>query len=515
MNTFITIDPGSTNTVGAVLIEGATKPRVLRHIDGSGLCPSVVAYLQDGRIVVGREALRYVRECPQNVVQSPKRDYGTGKCYDTSAGAIRPENAQGDICRFVYDTAIKDAGIPGSGVSAVVVYPMGFTPVQRATYLEAIASRGVPVLVEACSDEATAAAMAVADAYGEDIHGKTILIMDLGGGTLDIVLAVCEMVDGLPCLKTRAVGAIPDLGGIDFTNVIVDRVVELAAERFGVSQAMLRSNQDVMNAIRQSCEEMKPALCERDVQNSIFIPGMDVPLNIDLTNSWFEESVMGFVDAFMDEVDATIRRGVEDRPSNLERLGIGPMTSDADIDVVSFIGGGSKPKVIRRAFAARHPVLADRIVEDVDPQFAVAIGASLIARRVSESSGEGTVPVIGRCRCSYGVSIHHPDDGRTYVHVHLWEGDPVPSNMEATYYIPDGAKGRVATRVYAIEGIDHSTAVCNPLFCNELAKLVVKTDDMVPGDDIQVDVEIPRVQLLRVTARYKGVEYPVDVELPR
>ena len=71
------IDLGTTNSV--VAIARAGKPEALRDGHGQALIPSVVAWLEDGSVLVGDAARERLQTDAANVVSSVKRLMGRGK----------------------------------------------------------------------------------------------------------------------------------------------------------------------------------------------------------------------------------------------------------------------------------------------------------------------------------------------------------------------------------------------------------------------------------------------------
>ena len=66
MGKIIGIDLGTTNSCVAVL-EG-DKPKVIENAEGARTTPSVVAYAEDGEILVGQSAKRQAVTNPENTV---------------------------------------------------------------------------------------------------------------------------------------------------------------------------------------------------------------------------------------------------------------------------------------------------------------------------------------------------------------------------------------------------------------------------------------------------------------
>jgi molecular chaperone DnaK len=74
MGKIIGIDLGTTNSCVAVLDGG--KPRVIENAEGDRTTPSIVAYTEDGEILVGQSAKRQAVTNPANTLFAVKRLIG-------------------------------------------------------------------------------------------------------------------------------------------------------------------------------------------------------------------------------------------------------------------------------------------------------------------------------------------------------------------------------------------------------------------------------------------------------
>lgn len=74
MGRIIGIDLGTTNSCVAIM--DGTKARVLENAEGDRTTPSIIAYAQDGEILVGQPAKRQAVTNPQNTLFAIKRLIG-------------------------------------------------------------------------------------------------------------------------------------------------------------------------------------------------------------------------------------------------------------------------------------------------------------------------------------------------------------------------------------------------------------------------------------------------------
>src|ERR1700720_554827 len=225
------IDLGTTNSVVAVMEGG--KPTVVINSEGSRLTPSVVAFTKSGERLVGQIAKRQAVLNPENTIYSAKRFIGRrfsevqdeikNVPYKVVAGpndAVRflimgkqytPEEISALVLRKLAEDAAKYLGEKVS--DAVISVPAYFNDAQRQATKDAGKIAGLEVL--RIINEPTAAALA----YGLDKkNDETVLIFDLGGGTLDV--SILDVGDGV--VEVRATSGDTHLGGDDFDRRLVD-----------------------------------------------------------------------------------------------------------------------------------------------------------------------------------------------------------------------------------------------------------------------------------------------------
>ena len=206
----IGIDLGTTNSAIAVWQDG--KPELIANALGERLTPSVVSVLEDGAIVVGQAAKDRLLTHPTMTIAAFKRWMGSGRSTLLGKRSFRPEELSALVLRQLVDDAARALGRPIT--EAVISVPAYFSDAQRRA--TRIAGELAGLKVERLVNEPTAAAIA----YGlhDALNEHRILIIDLGGGTLDVSLL--EFFDGV--MQVHATAGDNFLGGEDFDSVIVD-----------------------------------------------------------------------------------------------------------------------------------------------------------------------------------------------------------------------------------------------------------------------------------------------------
>src|SRR5213595_967566 len=231
----IGIDLGTTNSCVGV-IEGG-EPSVIPNAEGGRTTPSVVAFTNDGKRLVGAPAKRQQVTNSQNTIFSIKRFMGRkyGEVseemkivpYEVSEGpngdvrvkAASKDYAPPEISAMILQKLKADAEayLGESVTDAVITVPAYFNNAQREATKDAGKIAGLNVL--RIINEPTAAALA----YGleKEASDHTILVFDLGGGTFDV--SILELGEGV--FEVKATNGDNHLGGDNFDKAIVDWMV--------------------------------------------------------------------------------------------------------------------------------------------------------------------------------------------------------------------------------------------------------------------------------------------------
>ncbi|VDY36010.1 Heat shock protein 70 [Morganella morganii] len=212
MGKIIGIDLGTTNSCVAVM--DGNQARVLENAEGDRTTPSIIAYTQDGEILVGQPAKRQAVTNPQNTLFAIKRLIGrrfddeevrrdmnimpykivssdNGDAWVEAKGQkMAPPQVSAEVLKKMKKTAEDYLGEPVT--EAVITVPAYFNDAQRQATKDAGRIAGLDV--KRIINEPTAAALA----YGLDreVGNRTIAVFDLGGGTFDISIIEIDEVDG-------------------------------------------------------------------------------------------------------------------------------------------------------------------------------------------------------------------------------------------------------------------------------------------------------------------------------
>jgi molecular chaperone DnaK len=370
----IGIDLGTTNSCVAVM-EG-NKAKVIENAEGGRTTPSMVAFTDDGQILVGQPAKRQSITNPENTIFAIKRLIGrryddpiTQKDKEMVSYHIVPgpngdawvevkgkKYSPSQISAFIL-TKMKEtaeANLGSTVTQAVITVPAYFNDAQRQATKDAGRIAGLDVL--RIINEPTAAALA----YGLDrkASGK-IAVYDLGGGTFDI--SILEIGEGV--FEVKATNGDTFLGGEDFDKRIMDYLADEFRKETSID---LRKDRLALQRLKDAAEKAKIELSSA-TQTEVNLPFITADQNgpkhlaIKLSRAKLEALV-----------DDLIQRTVEPCKAALKDAGLQP----SDIDEVVLVGGQTRmPKVqetVQKLFG-REPH------KGVNPDEVVAIGAAIQA----------------------------------------------------------------------------------------------------------------------------------------
>ncbi|HLO21876.1 MAG TPA: molecular chaperone DnaK [Methyloceanibacter sp.] len=370
----IGIDLGTTNSCVAVM-EGK-NPKVIENAEGMRTTPSMVAFTDDGEIIVGLPAKRQAVTNPENTFFAIKRLIGrryddpmvekdkklvpykiirgdNGDAWVESHGKkYSPSQISAFILQKMKETA--EAYLGQKVEQAVITVPAYFNDAQRQATKDAGKIAGLEVL--RIINEPTAAALA----YGlEKKEGKTIAVYDLGGGTFDI--SILEIGDGV--FEVKSTNGDTFLGGEDFDMRIVDYLANEFKKETGID---LRGDKLALQRLKEAAEKAKIELSST-TQTEINLPFITADksgpkhLTMKLTRAKLESLV-----------DDLIQKTIGPCQNALKDAGLKP----AEIEEVVLVGGMTRmPKVVEtvKNFFGREPH------KGVNPDEVVAIGAAIQA----------------------------------------------------------------------------------------------------------------------------------------
>jgi molecular chaperone DnaK len=347
------IDLGTTNSAAAV-IEGG-RPVVIPSAEGatpSGkMFPSVVAFTQDGQLLVGDPARRQVVTNPEGTIFEIKRKMGTDYKVSTFGKQYSPEQVSSYILQKIKHDAEVFLGYPVK--KAVITVPAHFNDNQRQSTKDAGEIAGLEVV--RIINEPTAASLA----YGLDKAEKEmkILVFSFGGGTHDATI----MEFGQGVFQVLATSGDTQTGGADVDNSVIEVLLQDFRSKTGIN---LRNDRTAMARLKEAAEKAKielSNLTSTDIDLPFIASDLTGPKNLHfaLTRTKLEEVARPIVS----RTEETMRRVMNDAK-----------LSPTQIDKVILIGGMTRMPLVRKFVEDVAGKPAER---GVDPMEAVAIGAAI------------------------------------------------------------------------------------------------------------------------------------------
>ena len=300
MTAAVGIDLGTSRSVVCVVEDGSCV--VIPNSAGSRSTPSVVAFAHDGGELVGEVARRQAVTNAARTIQSVKRHLGTGWTTEIDGEHLTSVQLSAMILRKLSSDATSRLGQPVT--DAIITVPSCFDEPRRQAVREAGRMAGLNVL------RVIAAPAAAALAYHWQRKGEaTILVFDLGGGTLEV--CVLEVSEG--AVHVKATSGDCHLGGDDWDQRIVDHLLQRARDAHGVD---LAADATALQRLRDAAEQAKIDLSSR-TEAQVSLPYLTVsadgPVHLDvtLTRTEFEQATADLLgrcrDAFEDVVQESVR----------------------------------------------------------------------------------------------------------------------------------------------------------------------------------------------------------------
>ncbi|MBD9396259.1 MULTISPECIES: molecular chaperone DnaK [unclassified Pseudomonas] len=377
MGKIIGIDLGTTNSCVSILENGNVK--VIENAEGARTTPSIVAYANDGEILVGQSAKRQAVTNPHNTLFAVKRLIGrrfeedvvqkdiklvpykivkasNGDAWVQASGKdMAPPQISAEVLKKMKKTAEDYLGEPVT--EAVITVPAYFNDSQRQATKDAGRIAGLDV--KRIINEPTAAALA----YGMDKAkgDHTVIVYDLGGGTFDVSVIEIAEVDGEHQFEVLATNGDTFLGGEDFDMRLIDYLVDEFKKESGMD---LKNDPLALQRLKEAAEKAKIELSSSqstDVNLPYITADATGPkhLNVKISRAKLESLV-----------EDLVSRTIEPCRIALKDAGI----DVGKIDDVILVGGQTRMPLVQKAVS---DFFGKDARKDVNPDEAVAMGAAI------------------------------------------------------------------------------------------------------------------------------------------
>ncbi|MCI8211024.1 molecular chaperone DnaK [Pseudomonas sp. S25] len=377
MGRIIGIDLGTTNSCVSILENGSVK--VIENAEGARTTPSIIAYANDGEILVGQSAKRQAVTNPHNTLYAVKRLIGrkfeeevvqkdiqmvpykiakadNGDAWvEVNGKKMSPPQISAEILKKMKKTAEDYLG--EAVTEAVITVPAYFNDSQRQATKDAGRIAGLDV--KRIINEPTAAALA----YGMDKAkgDHTVIVYDLGGGTFDVSVIEIAEVDGEHQFEVLATNGDTFLGGEDFDIRLIDYLVDEFKKESGMN---LKGDPLAMQRLKEAAEKAKIELSSSnstDVNLPYITADATGPkhLNVKISRAKLESLV-----------EDLVQRTIEPCRIALKDSGI----DISAINDVILVGGQTRMPLVQQKVTE---FFGKEARKDVNPDEAVAMGAAI------------------------------------------------------------------------------------------------------------------------------------------
>ena len=347
------IDLGTTNSAAAIMEAG--RPAIIPSAEGPTIAgkmfPSVVAFTEDGQLLVGEPAKRQAVTNPDGTVFEIKRKMGT----DYKVNIFGKEYTPQQISAFILQKIKRDAEtfLGEKLKKCIITVPAHFNDNQRQATKDAGEIAGFDI--SRIINEPTAASLA----YGLDKLEKEmkIMVFSFGGGTNDTTM----MDFGGGVFEVLGTSGDTQLGGTDLDNAVVQHLLKEFRDQTGID---LGGDKMAMRRLREAAEKAKielSTLTTTDIDLPFIASDKSGPkhLHISLNRAKLEQLTQPIVQ----KIKEPIMRTLQDAKLNPK-----------DIDKIILIGGQTRMPLVRKFV---ENLMGKRAERGVDPMECVAVGAAI------------------------------------------------------------------------------------------------------------------------------------------
>jgi molecular chaperone DnaK (HSP70) len=487
----IGIDLGTSYSSISVYYNGKVET-VLNIESGSFITPSVI-YLEDkDSIIVGEEAktnLEYNyytdntiyeikrligRKYSDPKVQNYKKKFTYTITSDDQDNILikiqdrllTPEQLSSYILLKMKQIAQEYLNQPID--HAVITVPAYFNNSQRLATKKAGELAGLQV--NRIINEPTAAAIA----YHQDLtENKTILVYDLGGGTLDLSILVMNK----DIVEVVATDGDINLGGSDMTNLIfIYLLKDFKIKNPNINTQELINNKKIRLKLKRECERVKKLLSNSNIHEAeICIDCLygDIDYTYRLTRVKLDEICEKFYDDCMKPVYTILEE------SNLQK---------SDIDEIILVGGATRVIKIKKLL---ENYFNKPVRSDINPDLIVSQGAAIQSALLQKDIKDiRELVLLDVTQISVGVENH---DGNMIVIIE--KNTVIPCTREMIFSTVTDNQPNVIIKIY--EGEKKYTKDNNLLGVFELSNLTPMLKNELK---IVVTFHIDNNNILTVTA---------------
>ncbi|XBS67411.1 Hsp70 family protein [Wolbachia endosymbiont of Armadillidium arcangelii] len=507
------IDLGTTNSLIA-MVNKAGNVEIFKDEQGRELLPSVISYenntLKTG-CDVGQNAIYSIKRLMGESVEELNKEGLNFEIDNESEKVIRvkcseekyltPIEISAEILKALCKRVEKSTGIKVK--KAVITVPAYFDDSARNATKYAAKLAGIEIL--RLVNEPTAAALSYS--IEKNNNSGIYAVYDLGGGTFDI--SILKLHQGV--FQVLAVGGDTKLGGDDFDHLLSSIVLDKYREKVGLNKEC----SSVIPVLRHwDPESLITNEHTRKLYNKNWIPvsstGMTTLIESRIVKEYLSENTVGTfefnINGELFECEIT-REEFEQAISPLVNKTINIVTrtvNDIDLKIddikgVILVGGATRTPLVQNSLVK---LFGNKVLNDVDPDKAVAIGAALQAHDLTSSSKDRNI-LLDVLPLSLGIETMGG-----IVEKIIPRNTPLPVSeiKEFTTYVD----GQPAMKIHVCQG-EREMIEDN----KSLAQFELKGIPPLPAGLARVEIEftVNIDGILTVTAREKTTQIEQTVEI--
>ncbi|MBQ8781055.1 MAG: molecular chaperone HscC [Oscillospiraceae bacterium] len=407
----IGIDLGTTNSLAVCYRNG--KAEIIKSSLGDKYTPSVVSIDDNGDILVGRIAKERLISHPEVTVSEFKRIMGMRKDIKLGNKSFSPEELSSLVLRKIKEDA--EAYLGEEVIEAVISVPAYFDDnCRNATKL---AAQIAGLKVERLVNEPSAAALAYQ--AGHDFEDGTYMVIDFGGGTLDV--SIVDSFDSV--MEILAVAGNNHLGGKDFNDAIADYFcktneldkAELSADDMAIIYKLAED-------CKMTLTSQPAALMIANIQNKQYSLALDNNKLIEISSEIFEQ------------MSVPIRKALRDSRCTID-----------DINDIILVGGSCKMPTVQ-AFIEK--ITGMEPCTDINPDTAIAVGAGIFAGIKDRNDKLKDIILTDICPFSLGTDVLDERSGEKVMSFIIERNSPLPTSREEIYCAASEGQRRALFNFY-------------------------------------------------------------------
>ncbi|MEE9425099.1 MAG: Hsp70 family protein [Methylococcales bacterium] len=419
----IGIDLGTTNSEVAIIENGI--PLVISDADNQQMLPSFVGLNLDGELLVGEAARNQYHVYPERTVKSIKRKMGSTDKVEMVGQQYSPQEISAMILRQLKINAERYLGLTVS--QAVITVPAYFNEAQRQATREAGQIAGLDVV--RLLNEPTAAALS----YDVDFKGqKRALVLDLGGGTLDV--SIVNIQDGV--VEVLASHGDTQLGGDDFDEQILKLVYQHINQKIAVDVEQMEEGVAIRARLWRAAIEAKQLLSSRPyvkIEEEFLLSHNGVPYNLsmELSRDQYEQAIMPYMQQILDTAQIALKS------TDL---------TIADMDEILLAGGATRTPLVSQMLAAEAGLEPKG---GLHPDLSVVQGAAIQAAMIAGESVSSVLVDI--TPYSFGTRIIGELDGMPYPALFypvIKRNTPIPVTRSELFFTAQDRQQYVDLKIY-------------------------------------------------------------------